>query len=76
MDEVICDVQKLSTILKVISLTCVSRSLVLVVATPYFFRVDVVGGSKSNSILVSAKAMLTLSVILSSCCNANILLAK
>ena len=64
----------MSTILKVVSLTGVCSSLV--VAAPCFVGVDVSGGSKSNSILVSAKAMLTLSVISSSCCNANIVLAK
>ena len=76
MHEVFCDLQKeiFITILKVISLTGVCSSPV--VAAPCFVGMDVVGGSKSNSILVSAKAMLTLSVILSSCCNANILLAK
>ena len=57
-----------------ISLTGVCSSLV--VAAPCFVGVNVVGGSKSKGILVSAKAMLTLSVIPSSCCNANIILAK
>ena len=64
----------MSAILKVISLTGVCSSLV--VAAQCFVGVDVVGGSKSNSILVSAKAVLTLSVISPSCCNANIILAK
>ena len=48
----------------------------LVVAAPCFVSVDVVGGSKSNSILLSAKAMLILSVTSPSCCNANITLVK
>ena len=64
----------MSTILKVISLTGVCSSLV--VAAPWFTGVDVVGGTESNSILVSTKAVLTLSVISPSCCNANIILAK
>ena len=64
----------MSVILKVISLTGVCSSIVA--ATPCFVGVDVVGGSKSNSILVSAKAMLTLSVISPNCRNANIILAK
>ena len=64
----------MSTILKLISLTGVCSSLAVAVAC--FVGVDVVDGSKSNSKLVSAKAMLTLSVISSSCCNANIVLAK
>ena len=64
----------MSTILKLISLTGVCSSLAVTV--PCFVGVDVIGGSKSNNILVSAKAMLTLSVISPSCCNANIILAK
>ena len=55
----------MSTILKVISFTGVCSSLV--VAVPCIVEVDAAGGSKSNSVLVSAKAMLTSSVILSSC---------
>ena len=55
----------MSTILKVINLTDVCSSLV--VAALYFVEVDVVGGSKSSSILVLAKAMLALSVISPSC---------
>ena len=51
----------MSTILKVISLTGVCSSLA--VAVPCFAGVDVVGGSKSTSILVLAEAVLTLSVI-------------
>ena len=57
-----------------ISLTDVCSSLV--VAALCFVEVDVVGGSKSSSILVSAGAILTLSVISSSCCNVNIMPAK
>ena len=53
------------TILKVISLTGVCSSLA--VAVPCFIGVDVVVESKSNSILVLAKAMLTLSIISPSC---------
>ena len=64
----------MSTILNVISLTGVGSSLV--VAAPCCVGVGVAGGSKSNGILVSAKAVLTLSVISLSCCNANIILAK
>ena len=64
----------MSTLLKVISLTGVCSSLV--VATPCLVGVDVVSGSKSKSVLVSDKDMLRLSVILCSCCNANITLAK
>ena len=55
----------MSTVLKVISLTGVCTSLA--VAAPCFVGVDVVGGSKSSSILVLAKAMLALSVISPSC---------
>ena len=55
----------MSTTLKVISLTSVCSSLA--VAIPCFVGVDVVGDSKSNSILALAKAMLTLSVISPSC---------
>ena len=47
----------MSTILKVISLTGVCSALA--VAAPCFVRVDVVGGSKSCSILVLATDMLT-----------------
>ena len=57
MDEAFCDVQKEilpSSVLKVISLTGVCSSLV--VAAPCFVGVDVVAGSQSNSISVSAKA--------------------
>ena len=58
-----------------ISLTGVCSSLV--VAAQCYVGVDLVGGSKSSSILVSAKAVLAfLSVISPSCCNANIILAK
>ena len=64
----------MSTVLSVVSLTGMCSSLV--VAAPWFIGVDVVGGTESNSILVSAKAVLTLSVIPTSCCNANIILAK
>ena len=64
----------MSIILKVISLTGVCSSLVEV--APGFVGVDIVSDSKSNSILVSAEAMLTLSVISPSCCNANSILAK
>ena len=64
----------MSTVLEVISLTGVYSSLV--VAVPCFAGVDEAGGSKSNSILVSAKDMLTLSVIPPICSNANIILAK
>ena len=64
----------MSTIIIVVSLTEVCSSLV--VAAPSFVGVNVVGGSKSNSILVSAKAMLTLSVISPNCRIANIILAK
>ena len=53
------------TVLKVINLTGACSSLAVVV--PCFAGVDVVGGSKSNSIVVLAKAMLTLSVISASC---------
>ena len=63
----------MSTILKLISLTGVCSSLV--VAASCFVWVDVVG-SKSNSVLVRAKVVLTLSVISPSCCNANSILAK
>ena len=52
-------------ILKVISLTGACSSLV--VAAPCSVGVDVVGRSKSDSILVSAKAVLTFSVISPSC---------
>ena len=55
----------MSTVLKVISLTGVCSSLAA--AVPCFIGVDVAGGSKSNSILVLAKAMLTLSIISPSC---------
>ena len=44
-------------VLKVISLTGVCSPLA--VAIPCFVGVDVVGDSKSNSIIVLAKAMLT-----------------
>ena len=64
----------MSTTLKVISLTGVCSSLVVVARC--FVGVDVVGGSKSNGILISAKGMLTLSVTSPSCCNENITLAK
>ena len=53
------------TVLKVISLTGVCSSLA--VAAPCFVGVDVVGDSKSNSVLVLAKKMLTLSIISPSC---------
>ena len=67
MHEVFCDLQKeiFITILKVISLTGVCSSPV--VAAPCFVGMDVVGGSKLNSILVSAKAVLTLSVVSPTC---------
>ena len=55
----------MSTVLKVISLTGVCSSLAM--AVPCFVGLDVVGGSKSNSILVLARTMLTLSVISPSC---------
>ena len=55
-----------------ISLTDVCSSLV--VAALCFVEVDVVGGSKSSSILISAKAVLTLSVK-SPSCNADVILA-
>ena len=57
----------MSTILQlqVISLAGVYSSLA--VAVMCFVVVDVVGGSKSNGILVLAKAMLMLSVISPSC---------
>ena len=48
----------MSTILNVISLTGVGSSLV--VAAPCCVGVGVAGGSKSNGILVSAKAVMTL----------------
>ena len=64
----------MSTILKVINLTGVCSSLV--VAALCFVGVDAVDGSKSNNILISAEAMLTLSVISPSCSNANNILAK
>ena len=53
------------TVLKVINLTGACSSLAVVV--PCFAGVDVVGGSKSKSVLVSAEAMLTSSVISASC---------
>ena len=55
----------MSTILKVINLTGVCSSFA--VAASCFVGVYVAGGSKSNSILVLAKAMLTLSGISPSC---------
>ena len=55
-----------------ISLTDVCSSLA--VAVPCFVGMDVVGGSKSSSILISAKAVLTLSVK-SPSCNADVILA-
>ena len=55
----------MSTIIIVVSLTEVCSSLV--VSALCFAGVDVVGGSKSNGILVSAEAMLTLSVTSPSC---------
>ena len=55
----------MSTVLKVINLTGVCSSLV--VAAACFVGADVVGDSKSNSVLISAKAILTLSVISPSC---------
>ena len=53
------------TVLKVISLTDVCSYLA--VAVPCFVGVDAVGDSKSNSILVLAKAIVTLSLISPSC---------
>ena len=53
------------TVLKVISLTGVCSSLA--VAIPCFVELDVVDDSKSNSVLISAKAMWTLSIISPSC---------
>ena len=51
----------MSTVLSVISLTAVHSFLV--VATPCAVGLDLIGGSKSASILVSTKAVLTLSVL-------------
>ena len=63
MHEVFCDLQKeiFITILKVISLTGVCSSPV--VAAPCFVGMDVVGGSKSNSILAVSYTHLTLPTI-------------
>ena len=52
-------------VLSVISLTGVNSSLE--VATPCSIGLHVVGGSQSGSTVVSAEAMLTLSIISSSC---------